>query len=207
MTRLIDRTLADLLAAFRSSDPTPGGGSASALSGAVGASLLAMVAALPKPRAEREADVERLRSAGGRCAVLSDRLAALVDRDTEAYEAVVAAYRRPKTTDEEKASRTAAIQAAMRGAIETPLDVMRECQAAIEEGVVVVTFGNRNATSDVRVAIDLLLAGLRGARYNVEINLMSVKDVEYAESATREAARLTTDAERAAHEAHFLAVT
>ena len=190
MSRLIDRTVVDLLAAFRSPDPTPGGGSASALAGAVGASLLAMVASLPKPRAESQADLERLGAAGERCATQSDRLATLVDRDTDAYEAVVGAYRLPKANDEEKASRAASIQEALRGATETPLDVMRNCRNAIVEAVVVAELGNRNASSDVRVALELLNAGLRGAGYNVEINLGNVKDVGYVESARGEVGRL-----------------
>jgi methenyltetrahydrofolate cyclohydrolase len=178
--KLIDRTLADLLAAFRSPDPTPGGGSASALAGAIGASLLAMVAGLPKSRAATEEDAERLASAADRCTALGEELAALVDRDSEAYELVVSAYRRPKATDEDKAARSAAIQEALRAAIAAPLDVMRACAAATEQGVVVARLGNRSASSDVRVAFELLTAGLRGARLNVEINLGGVKDAGYA---------------------------
>jgi formiminotetrahydrofolate cyclodeaminase len=195
MSRLIDRSVGDLLAAFRSSDPTPGGGSASALAGAVGASLLAMAAALPKPRAEIEGDVERLRRAGEQSAAASDRLGALVDRDAEAYDRVVAAYRLPKASDADKAPRALAIQEAMQAATETPLDVMRECCAAVASGVIVAKLGNRNASSDVGVALELLLAGLRGASYNVEINLGSVKDVDYVESTRGEVARLTASAE------------
>ena len=91
-----DLTVRDLLAAFRSRRPTPGGGSAAALAGAVGAALLTMVAGLPKPRAETDED--RARAGGGRrrCARLRDALAALVDRDSEAYEQVMAAYRLPE---------------------------------------------------------------------------------------------------------------
>jgi methenyltetrahydrofolate cyclohydrolase len=178
--KLTDRTVTDLLAAFRSSDPTPGGGSASALAGAVGASLLAMVAKLPRSRATTEEDAERLSSAGERCTALSEELAALIDRDSEAYERVMAAYRRPKGTDEEKAARSAAIQDGLAAAIGAPLDVMRACAAATEQGVVVARLANLSASSDVQVAFELLGAGLRGAKLNVEINLGSVKDADYA---------------------------
>ena len=177
--KLVERTVLDLLAAFRSSEPTPGGGSASALAGAVGASLFAMVAGLPKSRAATEEDAARLRAAASRCAELADHLAALVDRDSDAYDLVVSAYRRPKSTEEEKASRSAAIQDAMRAAIAAPLDVMRACAAAVEQGVVIATLGNPSASSDVQVALELLGAGVRGAKLNVEINLGSVKDQEY----------------------------
>lgn len=184
--KLVERTVQDLLAAFRSPDPTPGGGSASALAGAIGASLLAMIAGLPKSRAAAEEDAARLRAAGARCAELADRLAALVDRDSEAYALVVSAYRRPKSTDEDKAARSAAIQDAMRTAIDAPLEVMRTCAAAVEQGVVIARFGNPSASSDVQVGLELLGAGLRGAKLNVEINLGSVKDADYVSRTRRE---------------------
>jgi formiminotetrahydrofolate cyclodeaminase len=177
--KLVDRTVTDLLTAFQSSDPTPGGGSASALAGAIGASLLAMVAGLPKSRAGTQQQRTRLEDARGKCAALSTELARLIDRDSEAYELVMAAYRGPKGSDEEKAARAAAIQDALRAAIAAPLDVMRACAAAIGEGPVVASLGNASAASDVEVGVELLTAGLRGAKLNVEINLGSIKDAAY----------------------------
>ena len=184
-------SVVDLLAAFRSPAPTPGGGSAAALAGALGSSLLAMVAALPKSRAATVEDVERLKASGQRCAALSAELEALVERDSEAYDLVMAAYKRPKTTDEEKAARSAGIQAAMRDAIAAPLGVMRACAAAAEQGVVVATLGNPSASSDLQVGFELLGAALRGARLNVEVNLGSVKDPDYV-------ARIRSDVEELA---------
>jgi formiminotetrahydrofolate cyclodeaminase len=191
--KLTALTVTALLDAFRSSEPTPGGGSASALSGAVGASLLAMVAALPKPRAATEEDAERLAAAGVRCTAIARRLEELVDRDSAAYDLVVGAFRMPKGTDQEKAARTAAIQRAMQAATEAPLDVMRACSDAIEQGAVVAAFGNRNASSDVQVGLELLGAGLRGARLNVEINLGSLKDADFVGRARAEAERLEAE--------------
>ena len=171
-----------LLEAFRSSDPTPGGGSASALAGAVGASLFAMVAALPKPRASAERDVEQLRAVGTRSTELAQRLEALIDRDSE---------------DDEKAARSARIQEALKAAIDAPLDVMRACAAGIAQAAVLVEHGNPNASSDVQVGVELLHAGLRGARLNIEINLGSVKDQAYAAAVTREIDRLSAEALKA----------
>ena len=188
--KLTDRSFVDLLAAFRSSDPTPGGGSASALAGAVGAALLAMVAGLPKPRAANETDVAALRSAGGACRDLSERLRDLVNTDTDAYEMVVNAYKLPKGTEEEKTARSKRIQEALRAATDTPLDVMRACASAIDHADTVARLGNQHASSDVGVARELLNAGLRGAKYNVEINLESVKDQEYGDDVRREAEAL-----------------
>jgi len=177
--KLTDRTVAQLLEAFASPEPTPGGGSAAALAGAMGASLLAMVAGLPKSRAATAEDAARLAAAGSRCRAIAADLVTVVDRDSEAYQLVMAAYRRAKTTDEEKSARSAAIQDAMRAAIAAPLDVMRGCAAAAEQGVVVAAMGNPSASSDAAVGFELLGAGLRGAKLNVEINLGSIKDAEY----------------------------
>ena len=188
--KLTDRTVAELLAAFRSSDPTPGGGSASALAGAVGASLLAMVSALPKPKAATDDEVLRLRKAGQRSTELAEQLTALIDRDSESYDLVVQAYRMSKDSDQEKTARTAQIQHAMRVAIDAPLDVMRACREASTHGATIAELGNPNASSDVQVGLELLRAGLRGAKLNVEINLGSIKDATYADNVRTEIARL-----------------
>ena len=174
-----EHSVNELLAAFQSPEPTPGGGSAAALAGATGASLLAMVAGLPKSKAATEEDVARLKAAGARCTELAQTLAGLIDRDSEAYGLVMAAYKRPKGTDDEKAARSAAIQEAFRAAIAAPLEVMRACAAAAEQGVVIAALGNPSAASDGQVGFELLGAALRGAKMNVEINLDSVKDADY----------------------------
>ena len=176
---LTERSVHEFLEALRSPNPTPGGGSASALAGAAGASLLAMVAGLPKSRAATVEDLERLKAAGERCTALAVDLEALVQRDSEAYDMVLAAFRRPKGTEDEKSARSAAIQSAFRAAIAAPLEVMRGCAAAAEQAVVVATLGLASAASDVRVGIELLGAALRGAKLNVETNLGSVKDEVY----------------------------
>jgi methenyltetrahydrofolate cyclohydrolase len=186
----------ELLNAFRSREPTPGGGSASALGGAVGASLLAMVAALPKPRAQGTEDTERLTAAGAHCAAIADRLAALMDRDSRAYDLVVAAFRLPKSTEEEKTARGIRIQEALRSATEAPLDVMRACADAIGLAAVVAALGNRNASSDVHVGLELLRAGLRGAKLNVDVNLAGIKDETFAAAVRREAEHLVVEGER-----------
>ena len=187
---LVNTPLSALLEEFRSPAPTPGGGSAAALAGALGASLLVMVAGLPKPRAANSADLQRLHDAGDLCSDYARRLEALVDADTDAYLAVVDAYRLPKGTDDEKHVRTVRIQEALKGAIDTPLAAMRLCSWALAEAEVVRELGNANAASDAGVAIELLRAGRRGARFNVEINLDAVKDQAYAASICEEIDRL-----------------
>jgi formiminotetrahydrofolate cyclodeaminase len=149
-----------------------------------------MVTGLPRPRAASDDDLRRLREAGERCAALSRQLENLIDRDSEAYEQVMSAYRMPKAAEAEKAVRAERIQAALRAAIETPLDVMRACAAALDDAATLLGLGNANASSDVKVGVALLGAGLRGAQLNVEINLDGVKDADYAAGVRREVARL-----------------
>ena len=194
-------TVTALLDAFRSNEPTPGGGSASALAGAVGASLLAMVAGLARPHAATEEDVERLAAAGARCTALARLLEELIDRDSAAYDLVVGAFRLPRGTDAEKAARTTGIQRAMEAATEAPLEVMRACSDAIEQAAVVAAFGNRHASSDVQVGLELLGAGLRGARLNVEINLGSLKEAAFVARAKAEADRLDAESGPGIHAA------
>jgi methenyltetrahydrofolate cyclohydrolase len=195
MTKLLTSSVSDLLAAFASSDPTPGGGSASALAGSVGASLLVMVASLPKTRrGSRGLDDEEDRTAlAGAVEALrpaAAELGALIDRDADAYDRVVAAFRLPKATEADKAARRDAIQEATRGAIDTPLAMLRATHSAAGAALVVSRHGNPSAASDVKVAAALLDAAATGAYENVAINLSGLTDKASAESLGREAERL-----------------
>jgi len=189
--KLTHASVSGLLAAFRSSEPTPGGGSASALAGAAGASLLAMVAGLPKPRAPEPADMERLKDAGIRATALAVRLEGLIDEDSDAYSQVVEAFRLPKGNEEEKSARSAAIQRALTAATESPLQVMRHCVEALAIASSVMALGNENAITDAQVGVGLLKAGLQGAGANVEINLGSLQDAEYVDRVREESERLS----------------
>jgi formiminotetrahydrofolate cyclodeaminase len=172
---------ADLLDAFASNDPVPGGGSASAVAGALGASLLLMVAGMPKTRSGTPEETADLAEAAARLRPLRDRLTMLVDKDSDAYNAVVAAFKLPKGTEEEKAARKNTIQAGTQEATEVPLDTMRSCRDALRHAVIVARNGNRNATSDVGVALALLAAGVKGAALNVDINLGGLSDQAYVD--------------------------
>ena len=195
--KLTAKTLIDLLRAFSSSDPTPGGGSASALASALGSSLLMMVAALPKTRSNTDEERIKIGEAGVTLAPLRDALTALIDKDSESYDEVVRAYRLPKSTDEEKAARGDAIQRALKGATDVPLEVMRRSVEALRQGVEVARNGHRAASSDVAVAFELLDAGLRGAALNVQINLEGLSDRPGADAVRREKSLLETDARNA----------
>ena len=197
-----EMALADLMDAFASTDPVPGGGSAAALAGAVGASLLLMVAGMPKTKTGAPEETADLAEAAARLHPLRDQLLELVDRDSDAYKQVMAAFRLPKATDSERTARNEAIDSATRAATETPLDTMRACQQALRGAVVVATNGNRRTTSDVGVGVELLLAALRGARMNVDINLSTLDDRAYTTRVAEEAKELVRDAEADADTAH-----
>ncbi|MCU1385878.1 MAG: methenyltetrahydrofolate cyclohydrolase [Acidobacteria bacterium] len=201
---LIDKTVHDLLDAFSSSDPTPGGGSAAALASAVGASLLLMVAALPKTRNGSDEDRAALTKATGALADVRERLTAAIDADTTAYDQVVAAYKRPKGSADEQSARQAAIQQALRAATDVPLGVVHLSAAALTEAIAVAGHGHRAAASDVGVAVALLRAGARGAALNVGINIGSVADAVYAGEVSAELTRASGAAAAAADEADAL---
>jgi len=191
VTTLVDTSLRDLLTAFSSADPTPGGGSAAALASAVGASLLMMVAALPKTRSGSDEDRAALAGAASSLTALRHQLTAAIDADTTAYDHVVSAYKLPKATDDEKAARAAAIQRALRAATDVPLNVMRMSAQALDIAKAVAAHGHSGASSDVGVAAALLRAGLEGARLNVDINLGGIKDEAYTAAVAAEAQSLS----------------
>jgi formiminotetrahydrofolate cyclodeaminase len=196
MTRLTDRALGSLLEAFSSPDPTPGGGSASAIASAIGVSLLAMVAAMPKTRSNTDHERTILQETCQRLCVLRDALRELINKDSEAYDQVVAAYGMPKTSEQEKAERREAIQRGLTAATEVPLQVMRLSVDAMRTGSEVARRGNPSAASDVGVGFALLVAGLRGAGLNVNINLEGLVDRQYAEEVGGEVARLWAEADQ-----------
>jgi formiminotetrahydrofolate cyclodeaminase len=179
-------TLTELLDAFAASHPVPGGGSGAALAGAVGASLLIMVAGLPKTRHGTDEERTALTAAAARLRPLRDELAALIERDSEAYTSVKNAYRLPKSTDGEQETRRRAIDEAMRAATEAPMATIRACERAMREAEVIATSGAASASSDVAVGIELLKTAARGAGLNVDTNLAAVKDAEYVKRVSQE---------------------
>jgi len=157
-------------------DPTPGGGSASALAGALGASLVSMVCNLTLGReryASFEADARALQAEAD---ALRQRLQRGIDEDAEAYDGLMATYRLPRGTDEEKAARTEAIQAATHEAALVPLGLAEASGQVIELAERALGKTNPNAASDLAVAALLGVAALDGAAANVEVNLASLKD-------------------------------
>lgn len=186
--------LADLLDAFASTDAVPGGGSAAAVAGALGVSLLLMVAGMTKTKSGAPEETADLADAAARLRSVRNTLIALIDRDSDAYRGVIAAFKRPKGSEQEQSARARAIDDATRAATDAPLDTMRACQQALGGAVVVAKNGNRNASSDVAVAIELLLAAMRGAHVNVDVNLKGLADASYVTDVTLECDSLQRDA-------------
>ncbi len=159
--------------------PTPGGGSAAALAGAMGAALVSMVCNLTVGR-KRFAGVEdELRAVLDEAQTLQRRLIRLAEADSQAFDQVMAAYRMPKETDEERAARQQAIQVALRQATQIPLETATACAAVIRLADQIISKINPNALSDAGAAALLSEAGLRGAQLNVAINLSGVHDADF----------------------------
>ena len=171
---LLDLTARELLDRVASTDPTPGGGSVAALAGATGAALVAMVAAMTKTRTGATAERERLDTALGWAREAGMRLRVLVDEDSVAYEAVLAAYRLPKGSDGEKAARKEAVAAALGHATDVPSRTAEACLVVLKAAEEAVLHGNPNAVSDARTGGAMAWAGLVGAAENVKINAGSL---------------------------------
>lgn len=171
------------LEALEGDAPTPGGGSGAAVAGAMGAALVGMLARLTVGRKKYEAHEELMQAIAEQATEERKALLNLAEQDAAAYDAVSRAFRLPKGTEEEKAARRDAIQAAMKGACEVPLQVMQHCVAVIGIAKNAVTCGNKNAVSDGAAGAELCRAALRVASYNVKINLGSIKDPAYVRDA------------------------
>jgi formiminotetrahydrofolate cyclodeaminase len=183
----------DLLDAFSSTAPAPGGGAAAALTGALGVSLLLMAAGIRASRPTEPAGSVELTDATDRLRSLRPTLASLVDRDAEAYTSVITAIRMPADAGER---RRAAIESAMHAATDVPLEIMRACRRALHDAPVVASHSIRSTQGDAGVAIELLRAAVRSAALTIDANLGSLKDAEYASAVKMERERL--DAESAA---------
>ena len=173
------REFADLVA---SDAPAPGGGSAAALYGAVGAALAAMAAGLTRGRKKYAEFEEHAAKTEEKAGELKAKLLDVMDRDTEAFLAVSSAFGMPKATDEEKAVRSAAIQEGLKGCTRTPMEMMELCDEAISLAASLVGRFNETSASDLGVAFLSLKTGMQGAWLNVLINIGSLKDREFAAS-------------------------
>ncbi len=180
--KLGDYTVTDFSALLASDAPAPGGGSAAALEAALGAGLTAMVCRLTLGKAEFAPHREALLAVQERSEALRQALLEAMDRDTAAFLQVSDAFALPKSTAEEKAVRSAAIQRGLEACTRTPLEVMELAAEVLELAASLPGRYNENAASDLGVAGASLQAGLRGAWLNVCINVASLRDQALAQS-------------------------
>ena len=164
--KLAEMTVTGFADTVASDAPAPGGGSCAALYGSIGAALTAMVGGLTQGRKKGNE--------------LKTRLLDVMDRDTEAFNVVSAAFGMPKATDEEKAARSAAIQEGLKGCTKTPMEMMELIDETLTLAQSLLGRFNDTSASDLGVAFLSLKAGIQGAWLNVLINVGSLKDQEFA---------------------------
>lgn len=184
-----------LLQRIASAAPTPGGGSVSALAGAMGASLGAMVWRLTQAKGSSDLSEERLDDMIGDLDRLRASLIASFDRDAASFEGVLAAMRLPNQSDAERAIRLAAIEGATRAATEVPLETARLCGEVLHRCAAAARLGHAQAVTDAGVGAQMAFSGLVGALYNVQVNLRGLTDEVFCGTTSAEAAALRLAAE------------
>ena len=194
-TDLTSLSFTELTARLASREPIPGGGSAAAMAGAIGAALVAMVAELTIGRPDAAAHEPALRELRDDAVAHRDLLQRLAEQDAAAYEAVVTARRLPRETDDERAARSAQLGRAMVAAAEVPLRTAEVAAEVLDLAHRIAPIGNPNAVSDAGVGAQLASASVRGAILNVRINLPYLPaDAPLRETAAADVERLERQA-------------
>jgi methenyltetrahydrofolate cyclohydrolase len=196
MTDFAALSVQSFLAELASQAPTPGGGTAAAVTGALGAGLAEMVAALTLSKEKFASVHEAMRTIAEEARRTRQELLRLADEDSAAYDAVVAARRLPRETEEEKASRASAIASANHTATEVPMRTARAAARLLGALPELVEKGNPNALSDAGAAALLLEAAAEAALLNVGINLPGVADPTFVSRMQKETAAIQVEAQR-----------
>src|SRR5271170_3893928 len=194
MTAMTQKSIDEFLDCLASADPTPGGGSAAAIMGAMGAALVSMVCNVSIGKKGYEAAEAEMQAVRARSEALRLRLAAMVAEDVAAFDNLMAAYKLPKISDHDKALRAAAIQASLRRATEVPLDCARVCAEVIGLARRAGEHGYQHVISDAGVGVSAAYAALRSAALNVFINAPALKDRAFAEGSIQEIEKLLKSA-------------
>ncbi len=185
--------LDEFVSSVASAEPVPGGGSVAALSAGLAAALGEMVAGLTEGKKKFEGVEAQVHELHRHLSGLRAELQQLVQEDASAYSRVMAAFKLPKESEAEKAARSAAIQSATRFATEVPLKTMRAARAVLGCVEILAGIGNPNARSDAAVGGQLAFAAIKGAQYNVLINLPGLKDDGFANACRNEAAQIALE--------------
>ncbi|HMI74186.1 MAG TPA: cyclodeaminase/cyclohydrolase family protein [Steroidobacteraceae bacterium] len=187
---ITQRPLETFLDELASGAPTPGGGSAAAIMGAMGAALISMVCNVTIGKKGHEAVEADMKSVRDDSEKLRRHLTAMVAEDIAAFDGLMAAYRLPKVTEEDKSRRAAAIQSSLRAATETPLACARACAQVVALSKRAGEKGYAGVISDAGVGVLAANTALRSAALNVYINTPSLKDRAFADAATAELEQL-----------------
>jgi formiminotetrahydrofolate cyclodeaminase len=191
----------EFLDELASSSPAPGGGSVSALCGSLGAALSSMVCNLTLGKKGYEKAGPELRQVLEESEELRHGLFNLIEDDARAFNRVMAAFKLPKDTEEQKNERSEAIQDALKEAVEVPMQVSRQCLSVLKLSRVVALTGNKNSVTDAGVSALVARAGLQGALLNAKVNLASIRDDSFKQKVLEEAALLEDESSRVALEA------
>lgn len=194
MTQLAELTVKGFLDKTASNEPVPGGGSISALNGAIASALAEMVANLTIGRKKYMEVEDLMKELAPKFDALRERMVKDIDRDSEAYNRVFDAFKLPKDTDEEKEARKQAIQRETKYAAQVPMEVARAVAEILPALATVARKGNQNAVTDACVAMMCARNAILGALLNVRINLTSIDDKIFVENMAEEANRLEQEA-------------
>ena len=179
--KLKDMTVAEFINATNSKAPVPGGGSIAALNAALSAALIAMVAGLTLDSPKYAVVHEKMQAIKTEADELQAKFIRYIDEDSEAFDQVMAAFKMPKSTEEEQKARSEAIQAAYKTAASVPFAVATSANKLLALANEVVLHGNQSALSDCAVATLNARSAIMGAFYNVKINLTSIKDQQFVQ--------------------------
>ena len=202
MADIKDTEIEQFLQALASQSATPGGGSAAAIIGAMGAALVSMVCNLTigkKKYAEVESDMKDVLA---KSETLRHKLIGMIEDDVKAFDAVMGAYGMPKDTDADKAKRDQAIQAALKQATDVPMACARAARQVIDIAATASDKGNLNVISDAGVGVLAGYAALRSAALNVFTNARMITDKTFAEAKLKELNELLAGAEAATEKAY-----
>mgnify|MGYP001147797569 FL=1 len=197
---LVKKATYDFVDEVSRDTPAPGGGSVSALAGALGAALGAMVANLSIGKGEFDDRYEALCQLADRAQEVKDKLVRGVDEDTQAFDAVIQGMRMPKDTPEERKTRDAAIQEGYKTATLVPMETVEQCRDALAICREMVTQATEEMMSDVGTGALVARAGLVGAAYNVRINLKSIEDQDWGSEIRGKLKGLVEEGEKLARE-------